>query len=664
MNQWFLKHPEDFKSYQDAVRKTLTHSTNMGDRNDVRYTIPVVFHILHQGGNENISDAQIHDQIRILNRDYQKQNADTANIVSAFKALIADVGFAFELAKIDPNGDCTDGIVRHYTTKTNWDANNLNDFIYSWPRDKYLNFYVVKSINIAATAYTFLPGVPIPPSADAIVTLHNMVGSVGTSSNGTSRVLTHEVGHWFGLPHIWGISNAPGVECGDDFVADTPITKGFTTCSINNAKICNSSITENVQNYMDYSPCKIMFTKGQSDYMHGTILSTINGRDNLVSEANLEATGLIGNRPCSLKAEFSHFEKNICVGDSIEFSSQSEWRDSNTTLIWKINQQFITSHETNEKITITFDTVGSYVVSLILNSGSQIDSFESTIIVQDGNNGIEAPFAYAFADDVPLDLNVTDVQEDNITWLHNPDQGALLTKGSIYLPYYNNLTIGSQDYFETPYFDFSTNDKPGLTYYYAYAKAYQDQVDSFRIEYTTDCGETWKKLPTVPTIQTMATKSGGYQSDAFFPSASQWVKANLSSAFRFIAKNKPSIKLRFYFKADENYDFANNFYLDEINILNEGISSTSQFDDTSITLSPNPTSDQTTLTIEGITQPKNLSISLCDLTGRSCGEILPNDMAEGSMRYKINVHELASGIYFVKIKDQERKCIVKKLVIE
>jgi hypothetical protein len=53
--------------------------------------------------------------------------------------------------------------------------------------------------------------------------------------------------------------------------------------------------------------------------------------------------------------------------------------------------------------------------------------------------------------------------------------------------------------------------------------------------------------------------------------------------------------------------------------------------------------------------PKNLSISLCDLTGRSCGEILPNDMAEGSMRYKINVHELASGIYFVKIKDQERK---------
>ena len=35
------------------------------------YTIPVVFHILHLGGPENISDAQVYDEMRILNEDYR-----------------------------------------------------------------------------------------------------------------------------------------------------------------------------------------------------------------------------------------------------------------------------------------------------------------------------------------------------------------------------------------------------------------------------------------------------------------------------------------------------------------------------------------------------------------------------------------------------------------
>lgn len=69
--------------------------------------------------------------------------------------------------------------------------------------DKYLNFYIVKSINIAP-AYTFLPDIGIPEYADAIVCESRLVGSIGTATSANSRVLTHEVGHWFGLPHIWG----------------------------------------------------------------------------------------------------------------------------------------------------------------------------------------------------------------------------------------------------------------------------------------------------------------------------------------------------------------------------------------------------------------------------------------------------------------------------
>jgi hypothetical protein len=46
------------------------------------YIIPIVFHIINQGGTENISDAQVKDAVRILNEDYRKLNANMANTVS------------------------------------------------------------------------------------------------------------------------------------------------------------------------------------------------------------------------------------------------------------------------------------------------------------------------------------------------------------------------------------------------------------------------------------------------------------------------------------------------------------------------------------------------------------------------------------------------------
>ncbi|MBK7697078.1 MAG: hypothetical protein IPI30_23080 [Saprospiraceae bacterium] len=58
------------------------------------------------------------------------------------------------LAGIDPEGNCTNGIVRHYSSKNFWNADSLQDFTFTWPPERYLNFYIVKSINLAP-AYTF-----------------------------------------------------------------------------------------------------------------------------------------------------------------------------------------------------------------------------------------------------------------------------------------------------------------------------------------------------------------------------------------------------------------------------------------------------------------------------------------------------------------------------
>lgn len=198
------------------------------------YRIPVVFHILHTNGSENISDAQILNQVDILNRDYAKLNADTSEIVgnTPFDTLAADCKIEFRLARIDPDGNCTNGIDRIYTHKSAnaSDASKLNP----WPRHKYLNVWVVESIGEAGVAgYAYYPSTVDPsPNIDGIIILSDYIGSIGTGSENNSRALTHEIGHYLSLNHPWGNNNDPGVECGDDGVEDTPETKGHTTCNL------------------------------------------------------------------------------------------------------------------------------------------------------------------------------------------------------------------------------------------------------------------------------------------------------------------------------------------------------------------------------------------------------------------------------------------------
>lgn len=76
------------------------------------YYVPVVFHILHNNGIENISNDQILDALNILNRDYRLQNTDANNVHSSFSGLPTDVQIEFRLATKAPDGTCFSGITR------------------------------------------------------------------------------------------------------------------------------------------------------------------------------------------------------------------------------------------------------------------------------------------------------------------------------------------------------------------------------------------------------------------------------------------------------------------------------------------------------------------------------------------------------------------------
>ena len=118
----------------DAYSRTYEASEN--DRS-VNKIIPVVFHVIHNYGSENISKEQILSAIDVLNQDYQLLNQDQTIVDTDFQGLIANIGLEFRLAKLDPQGNCTEGITRTVSPLTFSADDNVKELI-SWPTSKYL----------------------------------------------------------------------------------------------------------------------------------------------------------------------------------------------------------------------------------------------------------------------------------------------------------------------------------------------------------------------------------------------------------------------------------------------------------------------------------------------------------------------------------------------
>lgn len=272
-----------------SIPKPSDKVTEIAPKSGDPYIIPVVFHVLHLNGSENISDQQIMDAMKALNEDFNKQNEDTILVISEYADKISNIGVQFKLAKLDPQGDPTTGINRIYTTLTNhgWDDSSK---INQWPQNQYLNIWICKTLEGHAAAYSWYPAYAEDyPELDGIMVEHTYLGYSGTASEVTRHVLTHEVGHFLNLMHTWDVS-IPGTICGDDEVEDTPITKS-SGCDLYLSD-CNPPIIENVQNFMTGSYCFMMYTEGQKTRMINCLNSSEGLRKNLWQTDNLIATGL------------------------------------------------------------------------------------------------------------------------------------------------------------------------------------------------------------------------------------------------------------------------------------------------------------------------------------------------------------------------------------
>ncbi|MGC6429145.1 MAG: M43 family zinc metalloprotease, partial [Flavobacteriales bacterium] len=257
------------------------------------YTIPVVIHILYNNSEQNISDEQINSQMISLNNDFRALNSDLSNLPAPFENLIADSQIEFCLAQIDPEGNPTSGINRVFTNQNSFSYNNNMKFTSSggvdaWDTDLYLNIWVCNLNNLLG--YAQFPGGD--PTTDGVVVANTAFGSTGIAAApyNLGRTLTHEIGHWLNLRHIWGDSN-----CGNDFVDDTPAHEQANYgCPTYPQISCDNGPSGDLfMNYMDYTndACMYMFTQGQKNRM---IAALLNSRASLLNSNVCSANIITG----------------------------------------------------------------------------------------------------------------------------------------------------------------------------------------------------------------------------------------------------------------------------------------------------------------------------------------------------------------------------------
>ena len=255
------------EAIEQFTQNYIATEANSGERAVV--TIPVVVHIVYNIASENISDAQVYNQLDVLNDDFRRLNSDVGETPGYFAGVAADCEINFCLATLDPSGNPTTGITRTSTSKTSFSTGDDMKFgTYGhtiWDRNKYLNLWVC-DLSGGLLGYAQFPGGSASTDGVVIDYVYFGVGGAGSAPYDLGRTATHEVGHWLNLYHIWGDD---GTGCGgSDLCADTPNQADETYGCPNGAiriSCTNGPNGDMYQNYMDYTDdgCMNLFTAGQ-----------------------------------------------------------------------------------------------------------------------------------------------------------------------------------------------------------------------------------------------------------------------------------------------------------------------------------------------------------------------------------------------------------------
>jgi hypothetical protein len=333
----------------ESVETTFEHASRSGTyRTDAQLTIPVVFHVVWKETSENLPDSVLHDQVRILNNDFNQLNEDQTNLREIFQPEAGNARVTFVL----------DRIVRIQTDqlfKVDMQDNNLlrdvkrSDLGGSDAVDPahHLNIWVcnIQPITFFGIEVGRILGFAFPPNdldnwpnasgaptpeEDGVVVDYRTVGSnnpnrlaMGDEGDMTvrGRTLTHEIGHYFGLRHIWGDGGFLGApnDCQQtDGIADTPFANAQSSFDCDKSRNSCTGYDEHygmdapdlVENFMDYAKedCMNMFTRGQAALMRNILagprsglLMPVTGTGQPLAAASFDAFPNPGSGPVQVR---------------------------------------------------------------------------------------------------------------------------------------------------------------------------------------------------------------------------------------------------------------------------------------------------------------------------------------------------------------------------
>ena len=652
-NQRIADNPNIQQIYNEHNRIAIDNEQNMdvsSGKKTVVYTIPVVYHVIHDNGIGNVSKNTIEGSIQNLNDDFQKLNSDLSDVVSSFIGIAADCQIQFRLAHIDPNGNCTEGITRTSSPLTNTADENVKSLV-GWNTTKYLNIWVVQTISFGAGGYAYYPGTAPSQAAEGIVIRSAQLGNS----------LTHEVGHYLNLPHLWGNSNTPGLagNCNDDDgVSDTPETIGQVTCDVNYSS-CGS--LDNVQNYMEYSFCERMFTNGQKSRMHTALNQTFGSRNTLWTPANLAATGVADPytpADCVPIAEFNYNKGYICQGDSVQFYDQS-YDATPTVYNWQFTGGTPSTSGLENPI-ITYNTPGVFSVTNQPGTSAGSSSLTKSNIIT--VSSLAADYSGIIVDGFE---NSTDF---NNQWrIENLDGGSQTFVRTTSAAATGNASVRIQNRFIStegvkhelisPSYDLSVLSNPTINFKRAFARRSLTNTDRLLVWYSLDCGYSWFLAMPPLSGSNLSSIGSTLQTGNWVPTANDWaIKSRTLAAIT----NETNVRFKFAFESG----LGNNLYLDDINI-DGTLSVEEQFKNiTGFNVFPNPTSSSAKISFQLVDDVENLTIRVRNAVGQVVTNVI-NGESFAVGRYTLQIDEdkkLSSGLYFIEFSADD-KVQVQKLIV-
>ncbi len=656
--QYNKAHPELQAEYNKLVYQQSNVSLNK--TNGTVRIIPVVFHVIHEYGPENISKAQIEDAIRILNEDFRKLNPDTSDTRAIFKPYATDASIEFRLAKIDPNGNCTEGIERIYSSLTN-DAGNAVKALSDWDNTKYMNIWVVKTIASSGGTGTILGYSQFPgPSGgaaatDGIVIRHDCVGRIGTQPTNPGfgeygRTLTHEMGHSMGLFHTF----QSGCNGGDQVNDTPPASTANYGCVITTNSCANftspyiSDVPDMLENYMDYTngTCQSMFSAGQKARMDNALS---NYRSNLYSANNLAATGVDGNGPtnCAPLADFIINKTSGCTGTAFSVTDLS-YNGPISNWNWTFTGAATPNSTIQNPTNVIWNTPGTYTISLTVSNanGSNTQTRTSYVVISPLQAVDPVPVFQGFESaSLANDGWVLDNGGNSTTW-----QRITSSKRSgaacFYIKHYNatGTSSGDIDAFYSKAYNFTNVTKPVITFYSAYAQRVTGVNDVLKMYISTDCGQSWQ----VKISKAGNSLAGGVAMNAnsYVPAASDWF---LQTYDLISFAGLPNIRFRFETVSKE----GNNIYIDDINIkdLANGISLKPEASNIGLKVIPNPFANSTSLQFV-LNNQAAVSVKIIDVLGN---EVVCSDnkiYEAGNISLPVSASQLenlSGSVYYVQV---------------